>query len=228
MRARGLEGTSGFTDFVFEVSGFDFQYYRFGLGSVSDMKNEIITYTLYAGPNGAGKTTLYKAAFVDPGEKRVNSDEILKENGGDWKNQKDQFHAMKEAARRIRTYINQGISFNQETTLAGKSIFGMIRKARECGYTINLYYIGLADENLAVRRVMERERNGGHGIPEEDIRRRYRSSMENLNKIIPLCDNIEIYDNTIKFYEVAKKINGIWMKFDEHCMWLSKNVQFDS
>ena len=48
-----------------------------------------------------------------------------------------------------------------------------------------------------------RVRKGGHGIPHEDIERRYFESLENLNKIISICDEINIYDNTDIFKLVA-------------------------
>ena len=44
---------------------------------------------------------------------------------------------------------------------------------------------------------------GGHGIPEEDIERRYTETFENLNKILNDCDRISFYDNTIEFERFA-------------------------
>lgn len=56
------------------------------------MKKE---YVLFAGVNGAGKSTLYYGHLYDKKQPRVNSDEILKESGGDWKNTIEQSAAMK-------------------------------------------------------------------------------------------------------------------------------------
>lgn len=43
-------------------------------------------YTIYAGVNGAGKSTFYHSSiFKGNNCERVNADEILKENNGDWK-----------------------------------------------------------------------------------------------------------------------------------------------
>ena len=100
-------------------------------------------YIVFAGVNGAGKSTLYHYIKDVPG-KRINSDEILKANGGDWRNNTDQAKAMKEAVKRISDYLKQGISFNQETTLAGYSIINNIKKAKEQGYTVKVFYVGLA------------------------------------------------------------------------------------
>lgn len=47
-------------------------------------------YTIFAGVNGAGKSTLYSSMKEElSNQERVNSDEILKNFGGNWKNQED-------------------------------------------------------------------------------------------------------------------------------------------
>lgn len=72
-------------------------------------------YSIYAGVNGAGKSTIYDT-YKGSNENRINPDEILVSNGGDWRNIKDQARAGMEAVRRLDYYINNGLPFNQETT----------------------------------------------------------------------------------------------------------------
>lgn len=69
---------------------------------------------------------------------RVNSDEIVVANGGDWRNPSDQARAMKEAVKLIKRCINDQCDFNQETTLTGKSIINNIIKAGEKGFKIKM------------------------------------------------------------------------------------------
>ena len=61
-------------------------------------------------------------------------------------------------------------------------------------------------------RVNLRVQKGGHGIPDDDIERRYIDSLNNLNKVIELCDEIKVYDNTKLFEQVMYIKNGelIW------------------
>ncbi|SDB11638.1 hypothetical protein [Butyrivibrio sp. INlla16] len=95
-------------------------------------------FTIVAGANGAGKSTLYQ---LDPDlkcENRVNADEILKESGGDWKNLADIFKAGKRAVTLLNSYIEEGVSFNQETTLCGNSVIRNITRAKENGYLIEI------------------------------------------------------------------------------------------
>lgn len=159
-------------------------------------------YVIFAGVNGAGKTTLYQTDEVIKGLPRVNLDEIVRKHGN-WKNPRDVAAAGKRAVVLIRQYMTEGKSFNQETTLCGKSILRNIEKAKEIGYQIEIYFVGLASAELAIERVKQRVKAGGHGIPEADILRRYEGSMENLIRILPMCDRVELYDNTELFYQVA-------------------------
>lgn len=118
-------------------------------------------YTVFAGVNGAGKSTLYDTKRYNPNEIRINPDEIV-QGFGDWRNTKDQMEATKIAVRRVRECLDAGKSFNQETTLAGKSILRTIQQAKERGYEVHLNYVGLASADLAKERVRQRVLKGGH------------------------------------------------------------------
>lgn len=164
---------------------------------------EIKKYTIFAGVNGAGKSTLYKLFDGKDIGIRINSDEIINQNGWDWRNQTAQLKAMRVAVEKIRSCIEEGKSFNQETTLAGHSIIKTVKAAKEKGFYIEMYYVGLKSPELAIERVYNRVKEGGHGINEEDIRRRYDSSLSILKEIIPLCDYIKFFDNSKKFETIA-------------------------
>ena len=127
--------------------------------------------------------------------------------GGDWRSTRDQMKAGKIAAKQLHEYIKQGVSFNQETTLGGRSMKNTILKAKEQGYQIHMHYVGLDSADIAIERVKNRVQKGGHGIPEKDIRRRYEVSLKNLREMIPLLDKVRLYDNTKVFVPIAN-ING--------------------
>lgn len=164
-------------------------------------------YIIFAGVNGAGKTTLYATNDDYSKMPRINMDEIVREFGS-WRNPSDVARAGKIAVRKIQDCFSQGISFNQETTLCGRSILGNISKAKQLGYRVELYYIGLDSAELAKERVARRVRDGGHGVPPEDIERRYYESFHNLREIIPICDIVKIYDNSTSFSLVSTYVNG--------------------
>ena len=91
-------------------------------------------YILIAGVNGAGKSTLYQSLQSLQKMPRVNTDEILREFG-DWRNTVDVMAAGKIAVKMLSEYFDEGITFNQETTLCGRSILNNIEKAKKTGWT---------------------------------------------------------------------------------------------
>lgn len=164
-------------------------------------------YIIFAGVNGAGKSTLFQTnpqLFDMP---RINMDEIVREFGN-WRDVQDVLTAGKIAVKRLKNFMAEGVSFNQETTLCGKSIFRNIQSAKSAGYFIELYYVGVDSAEIAKERVRLRVLAGGHGIPEQDIEKRYHESLLQLKAVLPLCDLSVLYDNTEKFVRIADFENG--------------------
>ena len=152
---------------------------------------------LFAGVNGVGKSTMYNSQ-IEEGIKqsiRINTDEIVR-TFGDWKNNADQIKAAKIAIKLRNHCFEEGKSFNEETTLTGKTILKTIDRAKELGYKIYLYYIGVDSPEIVKERVRNRVLKGGHDISSEVIEKRYYESLENLKKIISKCNYVDIYDNT--------------------------------
>jgi predicted ABC-type ATPase len=159
-------------------------------------------YVILAGVNGAGKSTLFSILPSLGKIKKINLDETVREIG-DWRDAKAVIRAGRSVIYQLNDYFLHGISFSQETTLCGKSILNNIQKAKKLGYSIELHYVGLDSADTAKQRVKNRVMQGGHGIPDEDIERRYVETLENLKIVLPLCDVAAIYDNTEKFRRFA-------------------------
>lgn len=164
-------------------------------------------YILIAGVNGAGKSTLYQSLQSLQNMPRVNVDEIVRELG-DWKNMGDVITAGKIAVKKISGYFDEGITFNQETTLCGKTVLNNIEKAKNKGYFIELHYVGVESADIAKKRVLERVKHGGHGISEKDIEKRYVDTFDNLKLVLPKCDLAAFYDNTLEFRRFVIYKNG--------------------
>ncbi|MDE7223554.1 MAG: zeta toxin family protein [Acetatifactor sp.] len=165
-------------------------------------------YIIFAGGNGAGKSTLYQTNPQLNDMPRINVDEVVREFGN-WRNTRDVMAAGKIAVKKLKDYIAEGVSFNQETTLCGQSILRNIQLAKTAGYYIELYYVGLDSAEVAKERVRRRVLAGGHGIPEQDIEKRYYESLKNIKVVLPLCDLMVFYDNTDAFVRIADYENGI-------------------
>lgn len=52
-----------------------------------------------------------------------------------------------------KEYIDNKVSFNQESTLAGKSIISNIIKAKQNGFSVVMNYIGVESIEIAKERV---------------------------------------------------------------------------
>ena len=182
-------------------------------------------YILIAGANGAGKSTLYQSLQSLQSMPRVNTDEILREFG-DWRDMADVMTAGKIAVKKIAKYFDEGITFNQETTLCGKSIINNITKAKNRGYFIELHYIGVESAEIAKERVARRIKQGGHGIAEKDIERRYIETFDNLKIVLPECDLAAFYDNTKEFRRFAIYKNGKPIRVSHEIpLWYEKFIE---
>lgn len=174
-------------------------------------------YTLFAGCNGTGKSTLFHSIAPEDRERfgiRVNIDDIIKMDN---EKQSEIFSikAGKKAINIINDCFYNKQSFHQETTLSG---FSSIRKriglAQKLGYDINVYYISVMSPAIAIERVKSRVLQGGHNIDDKHIIRRFYTSHNNLIKLIPLANKLEIYDNTVRFtklyeFNAGKLVYGI-------------------
>jgi predicted ABC-type ATPase len=151
-----------------------------------------------AGPNGAGNPTL--APFLIRDEyglmEYVNADSIAHGLAA-FSPESVAFEAGRIMLGRIRALAEQSLSFAFETTLASRSDARLIKGLRNGGYEFHLVYVWLAGADLAVQRVRERVRRGGHGLPEEVIRRRYVKGARNFFTAYGgLADTWGIYDNS--------------------------------
>lgn len=154
---------------------------------------------IVAGVNGAGKSTTYialPALFV--GSQRINADELLKADGGDWRKPADNLKAMREELRMIDIAIRQGRSFHFETTLAGRAqaYLRLIEKAKSAAFEIILLYVSVNSSDTAIRRVNERVAKGGHGVPEAIVRKRFSQSLTNLPQVAQASDVVTLLDRT--------------------------------
>jgi predicted ABC-type ATPase len=151
-----------------------------------------------AGPNGAGKTTaapalLNKALDISH---FVNADTIAAGLSA-FAPEKAAIQAGRAMLDRMRTLASHDENFAFETTLASRSFAPWIAQLKTKGYLFHLTFLLLDSADLAVSRVAERVKLGGHSVPEATIRRRYKTGLKNFFKLYkPIADSWQMYDNT--------------------------------
>ena len=182
---------------------------------------------LFAGVNRAGKSTLYNTESLDINIKdtvRINTDEIVRKIGN-WKNDSDQIKAAKIAINLRNDCFQYGKSFNEETTLTGKTILKIIDKVKEQGYELQLFYVGLSSPNIAKERVKSRVEKGGHNIENDVIEKRYYESLKNLKKIISKFDKVYFYDNSIKYKNIFLFSDNTILFKDKNITWSREAIE---
>ena len=154
--------------------------------------------SIIAGPNGSGKSTCGPALLQTHFNisEFVNADTIA--TGLSAFNPEDvAIEASRIMLKRIKTLATKKRNFAFETTLSSRTFAQWLKKEKAKGYHFTLLYFWLFNSNLAVERVAERVRLGGHTVPEETVRRRYIKSIQNFfNLYQPLADNWVIFDNS--------------------------------
>ena len=152
---------------------------------------------IIAGPNGAGKTTaaynLLPEVLHCPNF--VNADEIAR-GLSPFAPETVSFQAGRIMLQRIDELLPRKVNFAIETTLSTRSYVLLVRRAQALGYKVHLIFFFLENEEQAIARVAQRVSNGGHDIPEADIRRRFKRGIYNLlNLYMPICDSVLVYNN---------------------------------
>ena len=151
-----------------------------------------------AGPNGAGKSTaapaLLKGAlgvteFVDP--------DTIARGLSAFQPERVALSAGRIMLIRLKELAAQRVSFAFETTLASRMFARWLPELRQGGYRVHMIFLWLPSADLAVARVTDRVRMGGHHVPEETVRRRYAAGLRNFFSLYrPLANSWRIYDNS--------------------------------
>ncbi|MCA0430311.1 MAG: zeta toxin family protein [Bacteroidetes bacterium] len=166
---------------------------------------------IIAGCNGEGKTTASLTVLPDVLNcfEFINADNIAK-GLSPFNVEGVAIEAAKIMLNRIEELITKGVDFAIETTLASKTYAALIKRVKLLGYEVHLIFFWLNTVDLAIERVKQRVLNGGHNMPLDIIKRRYKNGLKNLNLIYAsIVDSWTIYDNSNNFpLQIAKKFNN--------------------
>jgi predicted ABC-type ATPase len=150
----------------------------------------------------------------------VNADNIAK-GLSPFNVEKVAFEAGRIMLLRIDELLNNREDFAIETTLSTKSYVGLISRAKNMGYKINLIYVWLESPSFAIERVAIRVAEGGHHIPTDIVIRRYYRGMTNLfTRFIPIVDFWVIVNNTFNVMdEIANGEKNIIKEIKNYYLW---------
>lgn len=184
---------------------------------------------LLAGPNGAGKSSYGSDVLVPAtGLPFINADEIA---AARWPEaQADHaYEAARIAAAQRRDHIAAGASFISETVFSHPSKVQLVADAICAGYLVHLHVI-IVPVDLAVQRVLERQRRGGHSVPEHKIRERHDRLWTHVRAAIQLADLSEVFDNSsarTPFRRCATFTHGTPVGAPEWPRWTAPALRHD-
>ncbi len=153
-----------------------------------------------AGPNGSGKTTitskilrhewLEDAVYVNP-------DQVAQDRFGDWNSPEAVLQAARFCEEQRETCLQYRQSLIFETVLSSEGKVDFIRRAREAGYFIRLFFISTSHPSINSSRIARRVMKGGHDVPITKIISRYQKSILNCKRVAAIADRVYIYDNSV-------------------------------
>lgn len=159
-------------------------------------RNKQATVYVIAGPNGAGKTTFaseFLPDFVECNE-FLNAD-LIAAGLSPFAPESQNVRAGRLLLERIGELAAQKADFGFETTLSGRTYAKMLSEMKSDGYRLVLFFLWLPQVDIALARVANRIKQGGHSVPPVDIRRRYLAGLRNLFRIYrPILDDWWLYD----------------------------------
>lgn len=134
--------------------------------------------TIVAGPNGSGKTTFAQHYLQHTPQPYLSADLMAYELAPD-DPESVQIAAGRRFFQRLKERLAGSESFIVESTLSGRGFRRTLEKAKKAGFEITILFVFLDSADSCVARVQQRVRQGGHHVPEADIRRRFDKSLAN-------------------------------------------------
>lgn len=177
------------------------------------LKPEIV---VFASPNGSGKSTIFNLAKVL--YPYVNADDI-----------KSSLHCTDLEAAEKATELRENLlaankNFSFETVLSTRRNLELLKRAKEKGYFIRVFYVLTISPTINVMRIKSRVLNGGHDVPETKVRSRYDKALRLLPELIQISDILHIYDNSQNIFRIFKKRkteNFYW----ENSFWSRQQIE---
>lgn len=153
---------------------------------------------ILAGPNGAGKSTASPTLVHDLTgiDRYINADAIAR-GLSPFEPDKSAVAAGRVMLEHIDELSLSKSSFALETTLSGIRLARRLTALQRHGYRVHLVYLWLPTPDLALQRVQQRVKLGGHSVDPDVVHRRYHRSLRNFATTYrQISDTWRVYDNS--------------------------------
>ena len=155
------------------------------------------TIYLIAGCNGAGKTTFARQFLLkEVGCANFLNADYLAFGLSPLSPDAAAIKAGRMLLAEFKSLVARKETFALESTLSGMTYLRLLRDAKRRGFRVYIHYLWLTSPAIAIARVRERVKKGGHNVPVTDIRRRFvRGRQHFVHDYAPLADRWALWDN---------------------------------
>lgn len=153
-----------------------------------------------AGPNGSGKTSTTRLVIKHEWAEQcvyINPDEIAQTKFGDWNNPDAVRQAVEYCEELREQLLKEHKDFIFETVLSSDGKVDFLKRAKEEGYFIRIFFICTETPSINAARIAKRVMEGGHDVPIQKIISRYLKAITNATKVAAFADRAYFYDNSI-------------------------------
>ena len=153
-----------------------------------------------AGPNGSGKTTITTKILHHQWMEDavyINPDQIAKDKFGDWNSAEAVMQSVRYCEALREECLTERKSLIFETVLSADDKLDYIRRAKDAGFFIRVFFVSTNHPTINAARIAHRVMEGGHDVPITKIISRYFKSILNCRRISRLADRTYIYDNSV-------------------------------
>ena len=165
---------------------------------VTDIHKPVLI--VIAGPNGSGKTTITTKILHHQWMEDavyINPDQIAKDKFGDWNSAEAVMQSVKYCEALREECLAERKSLIFETVLSADDKLDYIRRAKDAGFFIRIFFVSTNHPTINAARIAHRVMEGGHDVPISKIISRYFKSILNCRRISRLADRTYIYDNSV-------------------------------
>ena len=154
-----------------------------------------------AGPNGSGKTTVTEQILRHEWMEDavyINPDIVAQERYGDWNSAEAVKKSIAYCEELRERCLAERRSLIFETVLSRKDKVDYIRRAKDAGYFVRLFFVCTESPTINAMRIAKRVMQGGHDVPITKIISRYKLSVANCIEAARAVDRCYLYDNSVE------------------------------
>ena len=153
-----------------------------------------------AGPNGSGKTSTTRLVIKHEWAEQcvyINPDEIAQTKFGDWNDPNAVRQAVEYCEEWREQLLKEHKDFIFETVLSSDSKVEFLKRAKQEGYFIRMFFICTQNPTINAARIAKRVMEGGHDVPIQKIISRYEKALVNAIRVARFVDRAYFYDNSV-------------------------------